>query len=171
MGVTIARAAPADAAAILEYLKQIGGETDNLSFGAEGLPFTPEEEAAYIAERTDSRDGILLLAKAEDGAILGDASLERGARRMNHRGEFGISVVRSRWGEGIGTQLMERVIDFAKENGFEIIDLEVRSDNGRAIRLYRKFGFRTLCTYPGFCKIGDNPVDYDLMVLRLNEAD
>ena len=171
MSVTIARAAPADAAAILEYLKQIGGETDNLSFGAEGLPFTPEEEAAYIAERTDSRDGILLLAKAEDGTILGDASLERGARRMSHRGEFGISVVRSHWGEGIGTRLMEKIIAFARENSFEIIDLEVRSDNDRAIHLYRKFGFRTLCTYPEFCKIGGEAVDYDLMVLRLKEAD
>ncbi|MEI3129722.1 MAG: hypothetical protein V8S89_02340 [Oscillospiraceae bacterium] len=28
----------------MDYLKQLGGETDNLSFGAEGLPFTVAEE-------------------------------------------------------------------------------------------------------------------------------
>ena len=34
---TIERARPEDAAALLEYLKIIGGETDNLSFGPEGV--------------------------------------------------------------------------------------------------------------------------------------
>ena len=34
----IVRAQAKDAAALLEYLKIIGGETDNLSFGAEGVP-------------------------------------------------------------------------------------------------------------------------------------
>ena len=32
----IVRAQAQDAAALLEYLKIVGGETDNLSFGAEG---------------------------------------------------------------------------------------------------------------------------------------
>ena len=31
---------PEDAAAVLAYVKQIGGETDNLTFGPEGLPLT-----------------------------------------------------------------------------------------------------------------------------------
>lgn len=31
-----------DAKNMLEYLKQVGGESDNLTFGKEGLPFTPE---------------------------------------------------------------------------------------------------------------------------------
>ena len=41
---TITRARPEDAAALLDYLKIVGGETDNLSFGAEGVPLAPEEE-------------------------------------------------------------------------------------------------------------------------------
>ena len=36
MSIIIERARPKDAAEILEYLKKIGGETDNLSFGKEG---------------------------------------------------------------------------------------------------------------------------------------
>ena len=43
---TITRARPEDAAALLDYLKIVGGETDNLSFGAEGVPLAPEEEQA-----------------------------------------------------------------------------------------------------------------------------
>ena len=45
---TITRARPEDAAALLDYLKIVGGETDNLSFGAEGVPLAPEEEQAYL---------------------------------------------------------------------------------------------------------------------------
>ena len=37
---TIERARPEDAAALLDYLKIIGGETDNLSFGPEGVPLS-----------------------------------------------------------------------------------------------------------------------------------
>ena len=65
----IVRAQAEDAAALLDYLKIIGGETDNLSFGAEGVPLDEEAERAYLAMQADSRDNIQLLAKA-DGEIL-----------------------------------------------------------------------------------------------------
>lgn len=41
---TITRARPEDAAALLDYLKIVGGETDNLSFGAEGVPLWRRRE-------------------------------------------------------------------------------------------------------------------------------
>lgn len=45
----IVRAQADDAAALLEYLKIIGGETDNLSFGPEGVPLDAENERSYLA--------------------------------------------------------------------------------------------------------------------------
>ena len=139
MNITIERAKAADAQAVLEYLKQIGGETDNLTFGGEGLPFSVEDEAAYIAGMEDSCDNIMLLAK-EDGRIIGDASLSRMPRRMSHRGDLGVSVVKSHWNRGVGGRLIAEILRFAKENGMEVIDLQVRSDNAAAIHLYEKFG-------------------------------
>ena len=44
----IDQARPEDAAQLLAYLKRVGSETDNLTFGAEGLPGTAEQEAAYL---------------------------------------------------------------------------------------------------------------------------
>ncbi len=49
MDVSIKKAAPSDAAMLLEYLKQVGGETDNLTFGLEGMPFSVEAEAEFIS--------------------------------------------------------------------------------------------------------------------------
>ena len=164
---TIVRACAEDAAALLEYLKIVGGETDNLSFGAEGVPLSVDEEGAYLRSQAESADNVQFLAKI-DHEIIGTASLNRKPRRMSHRGEFGISLKKAYWGYGIASALTEKILSFAKENGFEQLNLEVRSDNTRAIRLYEKYGFRKLCTFPAFFKIDGVPVDFDLMNLELN---
>lgn len=166
MNITIERAKAADAQAVLEYLKQIGGETDNLTFGREGLPFSVEDEGAYIAGMEDSCDNIMLLAK-EDGRIIGDASLSRMPRRMSHRGDLGVSVVKSHWNRGVGGRLIAELIRFAKENGMEVIDLQVRSDNAAAIHLYEKFGFVKLGTHPAFFKQDGTYIAFDYMTLVL----
>ena len=44
----IREAAPKDAEKIIAYLAQVGGETDYLSFGKEGLPISTEEEEKFI---------------------------------------------------------------------------------------------------------------------------
>ena len=51
----IVRAQAEDAAALLEYLKIIGGETDNLSFGPEGVPLSVEQEASYLGMQAAPR--------------------------------------------------------------------------------------------------------------------
>lgn len=166
MSVTIQRVRPEDAAALLEYLKAVGGESDNLTFGTEGLPVALEEEAAFIRKNREDPRNLLILAK-EDGRIVGDAHLEAFSRRISHRAGLGITVRKEAWGRGIGSALMERLIAHAREQGIEIIELQVRSDNARAIRLYEKFGFVKLCRYPGFLKVNGERVDCDLMNLCL----
>ena len=145
----IVRAQAQDAAALLEYLKIVGGETENLSFGAEGVPLNVEAERAYLDGQVQSHNNIQLLAKIND-EIIGTASLNRQQNRMSHRAEFGISVKKVWWGCGVASTLMKYILAFAKETGVEQINLEVRSDNNRAIALYKKFGFHKLCTFPGF---------------------
>ena len=162
----IVRAQPQDAAALLTYLKIIGGETDNLSFGPEGVPLDEEAERAWLDRQAHSRDHIQLLAKAR-GEIIGTASLNRRQGRMSHRAEFGISLKKAWWGCGAATVLAQGVLAFAREAGIEQVNLEVRSDNRRAIRLYEKLGFRKLCTFPGFFKINGQLIDFDFMNLDL----
>ncbi len=163
----IERARAEDAAQLLEYLKIVGGETENLSFGAEGVPLSVEAEQDYLRAQYGSTDNAQYLSNA-DGEIIGTASLNRKANRMRHRGVFGISLKKAWWGCGAASALTEAILSFARENGFEQLDLEVRSSNARAIRLYEKYGFRKLCTFPHFFKIHGEYVDFDLMNLELN---
>lgn len=166
----IERARAEDAAALLNYLKIVGGETENLSFGAEGVSLDLEAEQDHLRMQSESTDNVQYLAKVKD-EIIGTASLNRKHKRMSHRGVFGISLKKAWWGCGAASALMEAILAFAKENDFEQLNLEVRSDNARAIRLYEKYGFRKLCTFPHFFKINEEYVDFDLMNLELNTAD
>ena len=168
MGIRIEKAVPGDAAKLLEYLKQVGGETDNLTFGPEGMPFSVEAEAEFISSMENSTDNVMLLAKSDE-KIVGCASLNRLPRRMKHRGDFAISVAKDYWNRGIGSQLLENIIAFARENDFEIIDLQVRSDNKSAIHLYEKYGFKKIGEHSAFFKIGDENISFDIMCLELNE--
>ena len=166
MEIRIKKAEPSDAAMLLEYLKQVGRETDNLTFGPEGMPFSVEAEAEFIFSMKNSTDNILLIAKC-DNKIVACASLNRLPRRMKHRGDFAISVAKDYWNKGIGSQLLDNIIAFARENDFEIIDLQVRSDNKSAIHLYENYGFQKIGEHPAFFKISDENILFDIMCLKL----
>lgn len=170
MSFSIEKARPEDAAALIEYLRVVGGESDNLTFGAEGLPATVEEETAFLEKSAADTRSVILLAK-EDGEIIGDGHIEAFSRRLSHRAGLGITVRKAAWGRGVGTAIMERLIAHAREQGIEIIELQVRSDNARAIRLYEKFGFVKIGHYPGFLKVDGVYADCDLMNLYRNDQE
>ena len=168
MDYIIEKAKACDAEAILDFTGKCGAETDNLSFGAEGIPVSVEEEAAFLGSMEQSDTGIFLVAR-KGTEIIGTASYSAYTRkRMAHRGQFGVSVKKAYWNHGVGTELLKRLLDFAKNvAGSEIVSLAVRSDNEAAIHLYQKFGFEKIGTFKGYLKINGAFVDCDLMELFL----
>ena len=167
MDIVIEKASPADAEELLAHLRIIGGETDNVTFGAEGMPFTVEQEENFLRSLENASKSVLYVAKA-DGIIIGDASLSGSPReRIAHRASLGISVQKKYWNLGIGSRLISAIIEFAKSADIEIIELSVRSDNPAAIHLYEKFGFRVIGEFPGMLKVRGENVDGTLMNLYL----
>lgn len=166
--ITIRKATANDAEKILEYCKIIGSESDNLTFGSEGVSMTVEREAEYL-ESIQNSDKQLYLVADLDGEIVGTGNYSGfGKPRLAHRGEISIAVKKDLWGNHIGTRFLEEIISFAKNTSkAELISLEVRSDNERAIALYKKFGFQTIGTFKGFMKINGAYVDCDIMQLFL----
>lgn len=43
--------------------------------------------------------------------------------------------------KGLGTQLLNKIVDYARQEGCCKVTLEVRSDNHRAMHVYQKLGF------------------------------
>lgn len=166
--VEIRKAIPSDAEKLLEYCRQIGGESDNLTFGPEGVPFTLPQEETFLESILYSANQLYLVA-VQDGEIVGTGNFTAFDRpRLSHRGEISLSVRKPFWGQHIGTRLLEELLGFAKDTAkVEILSLEVRSDNARAIALYKKFGFEAIGTFRGFLKIDGQHVDCDMMQLHL----
>ena len=166
--IVVERARARDAAEILEFLKIVGTQTDNLTFGAEGIGFSEQDEAEFLEQIESSCDDVIIIARDND-RIVATASLNRLPRRMSHRGELGVSVMKEYWNKGIASRCIEWIIGFARENSFEIIDLQVRSDNASAIHVYEKFGFCKIGTHPFFHKTNNEDTPYDFMFLNLQE--
>ena len=156
-----------DAHALAEYVKIVGGETDFLSYGKDTFNMSDEREARFIERFARSEKDIMLIA-LEDGKIVANASLEASrVARFSHRSELSITVLKEYWGRGIGSRLMEIMIDFAKEKGIELIYLEARADNERAISLYEKFGFVKKGEVDKFFKINGEYFGCVIMTLEL----
>lgn len=168
MNIVIEKAEPSDAAELLEYLKVIGSESDNLTFGPDGLLCSVEAETEFLASELISQTSVTLVAK-RDGKIIGNARFTGGLKeRTKHRGDIGISVLKSEWGNGLGSMLLETLIDFAKNTAHvEVITLEVNQTNQRAIALYEKFGFKKTGVFEAFIKIDGKYIDFDMMILYL----
>ncbi|MDD2363510.1 MAG: GNAT family N-acetyltransferase [Eubacteriales bacterium] len=165
----IREARPEDAADLLEYLRQIGSETHNLTFGPEGIPFSVEEERRFLESMQSSQRSKYFLAL--DGAdIVGNANIQSYAReRMQHRANIALSVKMSHWEQGIGSALMRQMIGFARSLEVELITLEVLSENKRAIALYKKFGFEQFGVLDRFYKLEGKYYAADYMKLDLNQ--
>ena len=143
MQFTYRAAVQDDAAALLDFLKTVGGETGNLTFGAEGLPFSVEQERKYLEGLQDDPSSCLFLALDGD-RIVGDSGLS-GSRipRLCHRRELGISVLRDYWGRGVGTEglrlTLEKGRDVIPEEEFY---LRLYKYNTPSLRVMQKNGGR-----------------------------
>ncbi len=167
--VTIRHAIPGDALKIVEYLKIVGDETDNLSFAGSSIVINEIDEAAFIANLDGIANSCMILACYGD-EIISIGSLEGSPRsRFSHRSSLGITVKKSFWGMGIGTLMMDELIEYAYNHNLEVLDLEVITTNERAIRLYENFGFEKIGTYLNYSKVGDHRLDAYVMCLYLTD--
>ncbi len=52
-----------------------------------------------------------------------------------------VSVIKNQRGLGIASELLNNCVDYAQQNGFKEIHLEVNKENIPAINFYKKFNF------------------------------
>lgn len=170
MILQIEKAVKEDAQQIIDYLNIIGGESDNLLFGANEFVMSLEAEENYIESVNQSDASALFVGKIEDEIICVGSVMASTRNRIAHHSELAISVKKKYWGMGVATHLMQTMIDYAKNSEItEIIHLGVRSDNEMAINLYKKMGFEEYGRFEKFFKINGAYYDEVLMNLNLRE--
>lgn len=83
----------------------------------------------------------------EDNRIIGYV----GVWNVMSEGQITNVAVASAYREkGVGSKLIEGLVDYAKENQLVLLLLEVRSSNSAAQKLYGKFGFGQLAVRKGY---------------------
>ncbi|MFK7800099.1 MAG: GNAT family N-acetyltransferase [Anaerolineae bacterium] len=88
-------------------------------------------------------DNIISLVAEIDGKVVGRLGLTTSVRpRRKHAGALGMGVHDAYAGRGVGTALMNAVVDMA-DNWLNLsrLELDVFTDNAPAIGLYKKFDF------------------------------
>ena len=164
----IEKAKKEDAQKIIDYCNIVGGESDNLTFGGNGFHKTLEEEQSFIKDISTSKTNALLIGKVNDEIVCVGSIVSPSKERLLHQCNIGISVKKKYWNNGVATYLMNEIISFARQSGVcEIVHLGVKSDNVRAIGLYKKFGFEEIGVYKKFFKIDGEYFDEILMNLYL----
>lgn len=132
-----------DAEDILEYLKITSSETDFMIRCPEEVTMTVAEEQIMLAEFLKDPKRVMISAIL-DGKIVGNAGLGciDDKIKLCHRAHFGIAIIKEAWHLGIGSAILEEIINTARSMGFEQIELEVDENNQRGISLYQKKGFK-----------------------------
>ena len=164
MAITIRRAEPEDYELACEVFADESAYSGTLQ-----VPFPSKDRWRKLMAEHGDNDYMLLAFV--DGEIAGQAGLHQAARspRRAHVRMIGMGVHSRFQGKGVGTALMTALIDIAdKWLPVTRIELTVFTDNERAIKLYRKFGFEMEGTHKAYALRDGRYADVHAMA-RLRE--
>lgn len=160
---------PSDAAARIEYLRRVNGETDFMARGGKDSPSDAELVAQVIADQLDSED-MLEIAAWMDGRMVacgGISPVSRSQPRRRHRAQLGIAVLKECWNRGVGGAIVRALIAEAPKLGYRQIELTVVDGNDRALALYEKLGFQVVGRMPGGMGYEDGSFRDEITMVRM----
>ena len=133
-----------DASEVIALLDQIGQESNFTSLDENGISMAESEMQIFIDKQAQSENQITLLAFLND-ELAGIINVTADQRpRVRHIGDIFLGIKKTFWSSGLGSILMEEVIEWAKTSGvIRRLQLTVQKRNLAAIHLYEKMGFIT----------------------------
>jgi phosphinothricin acetyltransferase len=138
MDFTIEAAAPADVPAIAAILND--AILNSVAAWREA-PMSDEEMMHWFEDR--DRDFAVLVARGQDGAVLGYASYGafRAYSGYRHTIEHSVYVTGLARGQGIGTALLARLIERARTQGLHVMIGGLEANNAASLALHAGQGF------------------------------
>jgi RimJ/RimL family protein N-acetyltransferase len=132
--LTVRRAAARDGEAFASVVAAVAAEE-------RWIGHEPPVDVPAFADRTRAQlaAGDVLWVLEDDGRVVGTLGLH--ATRVAGVMSIGMCILEHARGRGGGRLLMETVLAHALASPLHKVELEVWTDNARAIALYRAFGF------------------------------
>ena len=144
--------------------------TDGAALGWTEPPGAQETAALFTAVRAAAASGDAALRAAYLGGRLAGLGYWRRYARPTHRPHADLerlAVAPHAAGLGIGRALTEALIEDARRARVEVLTLDARGDNERALRLYRRLGFTEYGRLPDFVAVGEQRYDTVFCMLDL----
>jgi L-phenylalanine/L-methionine N-acetyltransferase len=137
-GVRIRLASPRDARSFLDAYRSVAAEKRFIQ--TEVVPHTHRYYRKRFRRPWEPNAAHLLAL--EDGRVVGSISIRRDDHpATQHVATFGMFVVSSHRGRGVGAALLSEALRWGRSYGVERVELSVYPHNDAAIALYRRFGF------------------------------
>ena len=105
-----------------------------------------DEEAEWLGRRLASieKGNLAALVAEINGRLVANCEVEQRTPQfpeMSHVGVLGIAILKNARGVGLGTALMESLIELARQMHLRVVILDTFATNTIAQGLYRKVGF------------------------------
>jgi RimJ/RimL family protein N-acetyltransferase len=136
----IREAVPGDAPALVALARAVASEPEGWLLSSDEWRGVAAERR-YLRSVRRSRHAAVFVAEVPEG-LVGRLSVARDPHpASSHVADLGLMVAASHRRRGIGRALLERTVDWARDNGVAKLELHVFPHNEAAIALYESFGF------------------------------
>ena len=140
--VSFAEGSAADAAEIVQLIKQLECETNSIEFDETIYKLSLEQVGKNLDFIQQSPTNFLLIAKFEETPIGIVTLVETDSEK--HHAELGVGVLKEYWHNGIGSVLVDEALYWAAQfSWLKQVWLDVLKDNQYAVRIYQNLGFQT----------------------------
>ncbi|MFC4543196.1 GNAT family N-acetyltransferase [Halosolutus amylolyticus] len=162
---TIRPAKQSDLKGIVAVMREVAEENDYL-VAETVVDLLDHEEVVFRHSDIESR--IFFVATVDD-EVVGWAHLDSpNYEKLSHTAELTMGVLEAYRGHGIGSQLMERGLKWAAENGFEKVYQSIPATNQDAVHFLEDHRWETEAIRQAHYKIDDQYVAEQMMGIMLN---
>jgi len=166
--ITLRPAVPEDAREIINTVSSVSLERSYVLMEKYGKD--EEAEQKYITDM--DREHNLLLVAVGDGVVVGSLAALQADGGHNpqtvHILNIGLHLMKTYRGLGIGTQMLQYAIDWAREKGFKKLEANIFTANKRSLRLFNHAGFEEEGTRRKQYRIGSEYIDEVIMAKFLD---
>lgn len=147
------------------------------------LPVPPEEsrymrdnvnDPAVINSWIDGLDyqKVMPLVAVVGNRIVGNATLHFGKGPARHRAEVRIYLARDFRQRGVGSRVLQGLVELARKQGLHMLEVQIVSDQSFMIKAFQNLGFETKCIFDDYFMLPNGETrDVNLMILRLHKTE